>query len=74
VIFLKKQKNYVSGNRAEKNLDHCILISHSLFLNRPEDAIQQNRKVGGLVRYLKRKSVVRRKSVKRPPNKKSCRP
>jgi hypothetical protein len=46
VIFLKKQKNYVSGNRAEKNLDHCILISHSLFLNRPEDAIQQNRKVG----------------------------
>lgn len=45
-FFLKKQKNYVSGNRAEKNLDHCILIFHSLFLNRPEDAIQQNRNVG----------------------------
>ena len=26
-----KKKNLFSGNRAEKNLDHCILISHSLW-------------------------------------------
>lgn len=47
IIFrLEKKKIYTTGNKDGKYLDHYILTSHSLCLNRPKDAIQQNRETG----------------------------
>lgn len=45
-IQIRKKKIYTTGNKDGKYLDHYILTSHSLCLNRPKDAIQQNRETG----------------------------
>lgn len=44
---VREKKPYNTGNRDGKDLDRCILISHSFYLNRTEDTIQQNREAWG---------------------------